>query len=230
MTSVVSGLTALALLLTCPPSWAGQVVRSVSGGRDVVTLVDHGSPSRGPALRARSSARSVSRPAEPAAPAEQVAASPTASVDIMAQTATSMLAHRLAAGPDIDLPDVAIDPTAYDLRVLGAAPNEASRQALAALALAISGAPTVRNELESLSTWEPSVDLVFDDAHVQERVELALLSWPELHAADIRVEVDKGVTTLTGSVATADHRTLASTAAASAAGVYLVQNRLGLLP
>lgn len=229
MTSVVSGLIALALLLSCCPSWAGEVVRSESGGRTVVTLVDHGSPSRGPALRARSTRR-LPPSAASVSPAEHIDASAAASADIMTQTATSMMAMRLAADAETNFPDVGIDPTAYDLRVLGAVPNEASRVALAALAVEITGAAGVRNELEPLSTWEPSAYLVFDDAHVQERVELALLSWPELHAADIRVDVDKGVTTLTGSVATADHRTLASTAAASAPGVYLVQNRLSLLP
>lgn len=231
MTSAVYGLIALALLLTCAPAWAGQIVRSVSGGREVVTIVDHGHSRGRPAVRTRASSRRVAQQAAATQSTEGSSANApqAASVDIMAaQTVTAMLTLRLLSSPTTDFPDIGTDPTARELRLLGAVPTEATRDAVAAHAMEISGLPAVRNELQVLSGWEPSAYLVFDDQHVQERVELALLSWPELHAADIDVAVDKGITTLTGSVATADQRTLASAAAQSAVGVYLVQNRLSL--
>lgn len=228
MTSVVSGLAVLALLLACRPASAGQVVRSTSAGHEIVTIVDHGSGRGRPAIRTSTRRQRAPQPVE-AAPPIVAPASRSESVDFMAaQTVASMLALRLSASPDTNFPDIGTDPTAYDLRLLGAVPNETTRAAMAAQALEITGAPALHNELQPLSDWEPSAYLVFDDEHVAERVRLALLSWPELHAADIDVAVDKGVTTLTGSVATADQRTLASTAAQSATGVYLVQNRLSL--
>jgi osmotically-inducible protein OsmY len=228
MTSVVSGLAVLALLLACSPASAGQVVRSTSAGHETVTIVDHGSARGRPAIRTSTRRQRAPQPAEPAQAI--VAQSPrSAPVDFMAAQTASMLALRLSASPETNFPDIGIDPTAYDLRLLGAVPNETIRAAVAAQAFEITGAPALHNELQPLSDWEPSAYLVFDDTHVAERVRLALLSWPELHAADIDVAVEQGITTLTGSVATADERTLASTAAASAAGVYLVQNRLSLL-
>jgi osmotically-inducible protein OsmY len=243
MKACMSLMIGLVALLLCSPAFAGRIVRSNSGTRESITLVDHGGTRGRAAIRVGShskrtaTATAVRAKRGGAANADErlaereavAAAAPSYDIDAMGtDVVTSVLRLRMLAG-DTEVPDVATDPTAYELRLLGAANNEATRNALADQAMMMAGVASVRNEVSVLSDRAPSVLLVYDDAHVQQRVERALLSWPALHSADIQVSVRQGITTLTGSVATQNDRELASTAAASAPGVYLVQNRLGLL-
>jgi len=152
--------------------------------------------------------------------------------DLMSSTSdaltSSALMFRLLAGGAFSVPDIDVDPTARDLRLLGAVSDQAAKNAAAAQAMDVAGVPSVRNELQVLSEWVPSAYLVDDDEHVQERVARALLARPALHAADIDVTVNQGITTLTGTVPTMDQRQLATTVAQTIPGVSVIMNELSL--
>ena len=230
------GLVLFTLLMVATPAAAGRIERAMVSGQQRITIVDHGGTRGRPAIQVRrargaATSRDVGRtPAESTAVQVVTDTEDRAipNIDVMAaETTVAVLAAALADATD--LPAIGVDPTAYELRLLGAVPSHAARRAAEAGALELTGEP-VRNELRVLADWEPNPYLIYDDEHVRERVIRALLGRSRLHAADIEVEVNEGITTLTGAVATADDRALASTVTDAVPGVYLVQNRLGLQP
>jgi osmotically-inducible protein OsmY len=231
MKSVLAAGTVLSLLCASPCA-AGQVIRSHDGP---VKIVDHGSY-RGRSARAKAYAaksRSRDRHIDEVAPAEGPAVTPVNAM--VADRALSVLGMRIQGSPTVDVPDIAVDPTAYDLRVVGAVATAVDSDIAAAHAMNL-GTRSVRNELSVLADWpaqdgkvEPR-EFVYSDAQVRFYVERVLLARPALHASPINVEVADGVARLTGSVASSEQYEMASTAAASAIGVTLVRNDLSIQP
>lgn len=231
MKSVLAAGTLLSLLCASP-CVAGQVIRSHDG---TVKIVDHGSY-RGRSARAKAytaKSRSSDSHIDEAPPAEGRAAIPFNAM--VADRALSVLSMRIQDSPTIDVPDIAVDPTAYNLRVVGAVATAMDSDIAAAHARNL-GTRWVRNELSVLADWpaqdgkvEPR-EIVYNDAQVRSHVERVLLARPALHASPINVDVADGVARLTGSVASSEQYEMASIAAASAVGVTRVQNDLSIQP
>lgn len=74
-----------------------------------------------------------------------------------------------------------------------------------------------------------TVGEVVDDAAIQSRVKLALLNDPEIKALQVNTEVNRGVVTLHGRVATREQKERAASLAGAVKGVVEVDDRLSIV-
>lgn len=97
---------------------------------------------------------------------------------------------------------------------------------VALVAVTLAGAPLAQQTMTSPPSKTESTKEYLDDAAITTKVKSALISDKETKASEIKVETDKGVVHLTGTVDNAQMAAKAGEVAKSVNGVQSVKNDL----
>jgi osmotically-inducible protein OsmY len=134
---------------------------------------------------------------------------------------------RLAADPDASMIDVDVDTLESIVTLRGEVGNETERTAAEDVARYTEGVRGVRNLLvvKDRGLAEAS-DEGFSDAWIRSKVGARLMSDPDVRRFRVDVDVDDGVVTLSGTVASAEAKQAAEEVAERTSGVRRVVNEI----
>jgi hyperosmotically inducible protein len=136
---------------------------------------------------------------------------------------TSKVSTRLAADPEVTSAEVDVDTTDGVVSLRGIVESRNESHAAASVAANTRGVKRVDNQLE---IGDPTVQEKIDDTWVATKIETKLTSDPEVNPFNVDVDVNAGVVTLSGTVATLRDSREAAELAMGTQGVSRVDNQL----
>lgn len=136
---------------------------------------------------------------------------------------TSSIEAKLAADPEVSAFDVDVDTEDGMVRLSGLVDDERARSEAVSLATATKGVRGVVNDLE---IGQQTLGERLDDSALTIKVKSRLTADPEVNSFRIDVDVDNGVVTLSGTVASRDVAEEALHLARGVDGVREVKDRL----
>ena len=140
-------------------------------------------------------------------------------------TITGKVKSKLAADPEINPFNIDVDTLEGVVTLRGEVEKPVARTEAIKLAKGVKGVKRVVDHIRVVSSMEEDNDRV-DDARIGAEVKAKITADSDLNPLNIDVDVEDGVVTLSGIVATSARRAKAEQLAKSVSGVVRVHNEL----